>query len=113
MEDGKLILKLEQDLLKPHLRNSQPKLEKIIANGFVEIGQSGTLYNKHSIIKALSSEQAKNITYVDMRLKFLSKKLALVSYQTSSRGRDMVQRYSLWERTQNSWQILFHEAVQV
>ncbi len=110
MGDEQLILKLEQDLLMPEVRTSKQRLENIIANNFIEIGQSGTLYNKQDIVSALCNEQPTQITATKMSVQLLEKNLALASYQTSSHNRPMVQRYSLWENKGPDWQILYHEA---
>ena len=110
MDDKQVILGLEQDLLTPMLRKSKKRLRSILANGFIEIGQSGTIYDKQSIIAALGAEPDKTITFTQMKLRRLSNHLALVSYKTKSQGGAFVQRYSLWEETRNHWQLIFHEA---
>jgi len=110
VDDQVIILGLEQGLLTPSIRKSVPCLDKILANEFIEIGQSGTIYDKKSIINTLGTKPDKTIIFEDMKVRLLSNSLALVTYKTKTRGRPFVRRYSLWERAHNHWQLVFHEA---
>ncbi len=107
MGDEQVILGLEQDLLTPMLRKSKNRLRAILADGFIEIGQSGTIYDKQSIIATLGTEPDRTITFTQMKVRQLPNNLALVSYKTKSLGGAFVQRYSLWEKTRNHWQLIF------
>ena len=45
------IYKLELSHLNPDIRHSVKELENLLADGFIEIGSSGRVYNKKDILK--------------------------------------------------------------
>lgn len=110
MDAIQAVLAMEVELLQPSLRASAARLEEIFADGFIEIGQSGTLYNKCSIIATLTQENNKEIAATEMSGKTISNNLILVYYKTKSGSKKTIHRHSLWENSPLGWKILYHEA---
>jgi hypothetical protein len=53
-----LFRELEERLLKPEVRSSPEAVAYLLADEFIEIGSSGTVYDKQQIIEALRGEPA-------------------------------------------------------
>jgi hypothetical protein len=100
---------LERSLLKSEIRLSPQKLDRLLSDGFIEIGQSGRLYNKYDIIAELTGTPQSTAKFFDFDVRALSDTLILAGYKSTNKGRT-VQRHSLWEKTGAHWQILYHEA---
>ncbi len=108
------IKRLEKSLHKPGFRKNPVKLNKIIADEFIEIGKSGKIWNKTAIIDALKNEISTEITMTDFVLSVLSENLVLVIYTAhqitkdgSSESNSM--RSSIWKLFGNDWKMIFHQ----
>ena len=62
-EESTQIRYLEMLLLDPNVRNSPTKVDDLLCDEFIEIGQSGTIYNKDDIINALSEDPHTNAEF--------------------------------------------------
>ena len=102
---------LELSLLNSETRASRATLDQILADGFIEIGKSGRLYNKQDIIKELFGASQSTARFFDFDFRALSDTLILAVYNSTNEG-VTVKRHSLWEKTGTDWQILYHEAEQ-
>jgi hypothetical protein len=100
---------LELSLLNPEVRTVPEKLDQILSDDFIEIGQSGRLYNKRDIIDELEKAPPSTAIFFDFDIRALSDVLILATYKSTNATRT-VQRYSLWEKTSGDWRILYHEA---
>ena len=102
----------ERDLLSAAQRSSRKYLNAILADEFIEIGQSGRLYDKASIIAALLASPQTHASMADLSVKRLSQDLILASYKTVNpmRRTHPVCRHSLWQKLGEKWQLLYHEA---
>ena len=98
---------LELLLLNPSVRSSPTKLDDLLCDDFIEIGQSGTIYSKADIISALKIDPHTNAQFSNFDIRPLSENLILAQY--TSRNKTTVQRYSLWEKRGGAWRILYHE----
>lgn len=108
MTDAEHIRQLELLLLDPKTRQSAGKLDNMLCDGFIEIGQSGTIYNKADVIIALTEDPLTEAGLSNFDIRVLSKTLILASY--TSKGEARVRRHSLWEKHGQTWRILYHEA---
>jgi len=99
---------LELLLLDPKTRKSPNRLDDLICDEFIELGQSGTLYDKADIISALNDDPYTNAVFSDFDIQTLSPNLMLVNY--ISRNKTTIKRHSLWEKQAGKWRILYHEA---
>ncbi|NNC37161.1 MAG: DUF4440 domain-containing protein [Acidimicrobiales bacterium] len=108
MTDAEQIQKLELLLLDPKIRQSANKLDQLLSDGFIEIGQSGRIYDKRDIISALADDPHTDAKFSNFDIRALSETLILASY--TSRNKTTIQRHSLWEKHGLAWRILYHEA---
>ena len=110
-----ILLALEQELLTPQVRSSDVRLGEILAEGFVEFGSSGRIYDKHSIIRSLTQAKASEYFQINnFRLVTSSENMALVTYmcEASTDTGDVIRssnRSSFWILRERCWQMIFHQ----
>ena len=102
----KLIEALEQSLLDPSVRQSTEKLNRLIADDFVEFGSSGKIYNKQDCIKP--DEDSRKFVANDFKVEELSKDVMLATYKTTEDGVASL-RSSIWKRYGDEWKMIFHQ----
>ena len=79
---NELILHLEALLLQPNIRNSYDDLNEILAEGFVEFGSSGKIYDKETAIASMLNEQHSfDAEIEDFRIKPLAANVILATYK--------------------------------
>lgn len=108
------IKKLEKSLLSGSVRKSPAKLSELIADEFREIGKSGKVWIKQTLIEELSKEPHTDITINDFNLTLLSENIALVTYTAHYEQKRNVPssksiRSSIWKMVDNKWKIVFHQ----
>ena len=109
------LLALEQELLSPQVRASDERLDELLAQEFVEFGSSGRIYDKQSIIHALTQPASIDDYQVDdFTVVTESEDTALVTYscKVHSASGDLVRtsnRSSLWKLLDGRWQMAFHQ----
>ncbi len=110
-----ILLALEQEILSPQVRASNERLDELLAREFVEFGSSGRIYDKRSIIRALTqSEPVENYQVDNFNVVTESDDTALVSYSCSARSAagEVIRksnRSSLWKLLNGCWQMAFHQ----
>jgi len=67
MECCEELRRLEKRLLEPSVRKDPVALRELFAEEFVEIGASGTQYDREAIIAALESETPSQVELHDFR----------------------------------------------
>ncbi|MCM2394974.1 DUF4440 domain-containing protein [Rhizobium sp. S95] len=110
------IRSLEEALHRPEIRRSREAVEDLLAEGFMEFGASGRVYERATIIGLLAEQgddndgelQASNYT-----LKPISNDAVLLTYETERSYQDgskrRVLRSSIWKHNGLKWQMLFHQ----
>jgi hypothetical protein len=101
----------ELALLTPAVRGNPSKVAALLDPEFDEIGASGRLWSRASMISALATEPSDDgvaIEASEMRSVQLSPTLSLLTYISQSAQRQ-ARRSSLWRLTAGSWQLLFHQ----
>ena len=109
---------LEQKLLLRETRKNPHELEKIIADKFFEIGSSGKIWNKKTVIEALNNEPQTDISMTDFRFTLLSENVALINYtshhkQNNDNPSFKSLRTSVWKKFNGNWKIIFHQGTPV
>ncbi|MFD3657397.1 DUF4440 domain-containing protein [Streptomyces sp. NPDC058620] len=102
----------ELRLLDPVVRASAELLVSLLHSEFREIGTSGRLWNRDSIIAALTAADAPSpgpLTASRMQGVQLSTDFVHLTFDTESKGLHS-HRSSLWRRTENGWLLYFHQA---
>ena len=109
---------LEESLHTPEVRASREATDALLADDFVEFGNSGTVYDKASILVALQEERAEGaqieLRTSDWNVRALSDDAALLTYRVERREAPDGQwsaslRSSIWRRTGSQWRMIFHQ----
>lgn len=107
-----MVIGLEMDLLRADVRSDPAKLDRLIHRDFMEIGASGTRWNKESIIEALLMSPGTNTVVTEVDARTIRADLILIIYRTTSPERE-VHRSSWWVRSSGDWKVLFHQGTQI
>ncbi|MFF4245794.1 DUF4440 domain-containing protein [Streptomyces sp. NPDC001822] len=102
----------ELRLLDPVVRTSADQLAALLHPDFREIGTSGRLWERDSIIAMLTDPGAPRpgpLTASRMRGDRLASDLVHLTFDTESRGLRS-HRSSLWRLTAQGWRLYFHQA---
>ncbi len=106
---------LELSLLKPEVRSSREALDNLLTDDFIEFGSSGKKYTKADILERLPKTIEKveyNVT--DFNVINPSDDIAIATYKTEKiidcKDKVVSKRCSHWRKTDNGWQMFFHEA---
>lgn len=100
---------LETSLHKKQVRNSIESTSALLADGFIEFGSSGRVWNKASIIESMRREAVdQQITVEDFAARELAADVVLVTY-ISRKGSGSTLRSSIWKRCEGRWQMVFHQ----
>jgi len=106
---------LELTLQRLEVRRDRAQLDDLLHEGFVEFGRSGRRYDKADILDQLPQETAPQAMWSqDFEVVELAEGLALLTYRSAnvSQDGDLFRhslRSSLWQRTENGWQMRFHQ----
>lgn len=102
----------ELRLLDPVVRASADLLASLLHAEFQEIGSSGRLWNRETIIASLTAADAPRpgpLTASRMRGAQLCADLVHLTFDTESKGLRS-HRSSLWRLTPEGWRLYFHQA---
>jgi glyoxylase I family protein len=113
-----ILLSLEASLFQESIRHSAVDLERLLDKDFIEIGSSGILYDRESIIAALLAESRHDISMFNFRLQWRCSDMALVTYRAEIRNRasgqiSVTMRSSLWRLMGDRWKMVFHQGTLV
>jgi hypothetical protein len=105
---------LEEELLQPDVRKTATRLDALLAEGFIEFGSSGRVFDKQDIIDSLGSESPTRRSLTDFRAVALGPGVVLTTYRATSYGASGEQpihslRSSVWRLLDGRWQIVFHQ----
>ena len=120
-KDVELFLSLEQALHRPEVRASRDAVEALLADGCVEFGSSGRVYDRTSVIDGLAQEKpaagSRVPEVMDFRAQTLAPDLVLVTYRSVSDGelgaKRAVLRSSIWRFDDGEWRMVFHQGTVV
>ena len=108
------LLDLEQRLFQPDVRHSREEMAKLLAEDFIEIGSSGKVYDRNSIIEETGREEGILITLSSFNVRSLSNEIALVTYRaaitdTTKHNTAYSIRSSIWNNIDGNWRMVFHQ----
>lgn len=113
MELKEVIYELETDLLKPEVRTSYDKLNELIADDFIEYGSKGLIYDKRNILERLPKGNPPSYNLYDFEFIPLSEFIIQTRFKTDIVDTDQIKttslRTSLWRKTNDKWQMFFHQ----
>jgi ribonuclease HI len=102
------VVSLELRLLDPETRRNAAKVERLLHPGFREIGASGRLWDRDSMVASLADDPGEPSRASEVTARFVSDRAVLVTYAVESAGARSL-RSSLWVGGDDGWQILFHQ----
>lgn len=114
------LLKLENDLLQPEVRNSTEKSNEILADDFIEYCSSGYEYHKNKE-ETINGPVISNKAYgkiIDFEIKKLSDEYVQVKYKMikndePNEDRRYSLRSSIWKYIDGKWKMIFHQGTLV
>jgi len=110
-----ILCHLEASHMQPEVRRSPDAMGDLLADDFVEIGSSGTLYaDKGKIIASLRKSTPFRASMSDFRVKLLGPGIALTTYHLVKQDREGAGekrslRSSIWKLMDGRWQLVFHQ----
>ena len=111
-----LIRSLEEALHRPAIRRSREAVELLLADGFVEFGASGKVYDRATMIDLLvqeSSVDTGDLRAGNFALTRLANDAVLLTYETERLFADGSTRCSLrssiWTYDGLRWRMVFHQ----
>lgn len=120
--DADFFLALETSLHRPEVRSSSALVESLLAEGFLEFGKSGRVYDKQTMLAALAEEALSPVDampqVIDFRVAALSSETVLITYRSirASCGawkRRETLRSSIWKFGGKRWEMVFHQGTPV
>lgn len=104
---------LERRLLDPQTRGSKPQLDALIADNFQEFGRSGRMWQKPEIIDSLSQAPDLNVAIDGIQSRQIGNDVVLITYTSrhiDEESETLTFRSSIWQRHDEPWKIVFHQA---
>ena len=113
-EDVDAVVALELELLTPATRRSHARLDELLDAEFSEIGASGRVWTRATMIAALTEDDdvRESVPVVEVTGRRVGPDLVLLSYLSDPEGR-AARRSSLWRRSAGSWRMLHHQGTLV
>lgn len=110
------ILQLENDLLKPHIRQSSEKISELLADDFIEFSSSGYVYHYKKGDKIDDSTTVQNINWEikDFQINELKDDCILATYKLIKHSEVNIDkkyslRSSIWKCYNGRWKMFFHQ----
>jgi hypothetical protein len=105
---------LEESHLRFDVRSSSESMQALLADEFIEFGSSGRIFDRATVIAALSGESGFESRIDDFVVRSLSPEVALTMYRLStwptSGGQARVTlRSSVWVYRAGRWSMVFHQ----
>jgi hypothetical protein len=104
---------LESALIDPTVRRSQDRLEALLHPDFIELGSSGSVYDREMIVEMMSQEVSGEVIIRDFETRNISENTVLVTYRSIGQSGDEARRSSLWVKGDDGWRIHFHQGTRI
>jgi len=104
---------LEVQLMQPATRSSRRHLEELLAEDFVEIGSSGTVYDRASVISAMLLENPPAWSVASFEARLLAPDVALLTYLATKGVGESSRRCSIWKLSEGRWRMTFHQGTRI
>jgi ribonuclease HI len=106
------VVALELLLLDPETRRDPAAVEHLLHPDFREIGASGALWDRDSIVAELAADPGAGSRASDVDARFVAEGVVLVTYAAESAAGGS-RRSSLWVLGEHGWRVLFHQATRL
>ena len=112
-EEASQLRGLEESLWRSETRFNPDFMERILADEFFEFGRSGRVYQRQETLDIPSQPviDAK-LPFADLSVQRVSAEVVLITYVSEvvyDGVTELANRSSLWRRSAQGWQILFHQ----
>ncbi len=107
-----ILYKLESSLLQKEVRQSAEKLDKLVAEDFLEIASTGKTFGKKHVIEDLPKMDAPTFLINSFEVRELSPELAITIFEiTKILNGDTTNsmRSSIWKKFDGDWKMIFHQ----
>ena len=97
------------------VRSNRDLIDKLLHDDFVEFGRSGKAYDKSQILKELQDFKGTlEISSSDFEFKLIDEAVVLVTYKSAHLNSSNEEtrhslRSSIWQKTEQGWQMRFHQ----
>ncbi len=112
-----LLLTLESGLLDHQVRTDPARVGSLLAEDFVEIGQSGRRFDRQEILRELAREAPGRTVYIEeFNVRSLAPDIAMATFQTvvnAGTEQSRAARVSLWRCRDGEWQLFYHQGTPV
>jgi hypothetical protein len=108
------IKKFELELLKPEVRKNKKRLGELLDTDFIEFTSIGTIIKKKNVLRNLPKENQIKWKVFGFKVKNISNDVVLVTYKvekTDLKSKKIISslRSSIWKKSRENWQIVFHQ----
>lgn len=103
---------LEEAFWREETRFDIQYIKDLMAEDFIEVGRSGRIYDKSSILAAQRQPINAVIPLSNFSVRLLSDKVVQTTYDscvTRQSGALYARRSSIWSREVDGWQLRFHQ----
>lgn len=103
---------LEQSHINPVIRSDRDRLGSILHEAYTEIGASGVVHTRDSVLDALEHEPPCQRAISGFTARLLAPGVALTSYtidQPTEGGTKRSRRSSIWVQNAGTWQLIHHQ----
>lgn len=113
--DLKKLRELEESLWKSETRFDLAHQEKVFAPDFFEFGRSGRRYTREQMVRTESSPIKAKLPLQNFNIHLLDENNVLVTYISEVQYEELekANRCSVWSRTQQGWQLRFHQGTPI
>lgn len=113
-EPPERVVEAERALLQRAVRADHARLEALLHPGFREIGASGRLFDRATIMAELEAEEggAPEAVMTEIATELVADDLVLLTYLLQEAGRT-TRRSSLWRLSPSGTRIVFHQGTVV
>ncbi|MCZ4522095.1 DUF4440 domain-containing protein [Rhodococcus ruber] len=102
------VLALERELQTPECRRNRGRLVSLFAEDFTEVGASGAVWDKTSILELLGTEDSVEIEVLELSGRAVGTDFVLVHWISQTSGK-RARRTSLWRRATSGWESIHHQ----
>ncbi|MEH0110483.1 ribonuclease HI family protein [Tersicoccus sp. MR15.9] len=108
LEDEELVAQYEQELLDPAVRADVARLAALLHPDFLEVGSSGRLWDRDSIIDLVSNGETSPVQFEQVQVDRIDATTILLVWRSTRDGQSAL-RSSWWVRDGQQWRLRFHQ----
>lgn len=102
------VVALERELLDPRTRADASRLAVLMDPDFEEIGASGRIWTRDSVVTSLAENPGSGGTLEVLNVELVAANIALLTYRCDSADGSSL-RSSVWRNNGSGWRLRFHQ----